>query len=197
MFDDKTPFDEDFLDEDLLDDVSPDEVFLVESDDALLLKFAGTPWEAPLRQVAQNNSWDDRIKLYQAFRAENVLPSHATYFLIAWAIQASAGARIDELYTTMYESRMAAIRAEHGLDEDDEWEPGCGPAEYEALDAEYDQACQAIVRAAYQKYGEHKILELLEKNPEEADRRYGAGYDAMYALIDEDLLKSVSEEMNK
>lgn len=163
-------------------------VFMAELDDALQRKYAGTPWEARISRFDEDTPWEERIALYQAFRAEKLLPPEATYFLIAWAIEALAQERGDHLYETMYEKRFEMIRRAHGLREDDEWEPGKGPKEYEALDAEFDKAVDAICRSTYQRFGEHKMVDLLEKDPDEANRIYEAGHDYIDKLIDAEIL---------
>jgi hypothetical protein len=162
-------------------------IFIAELDDALQQRLAGTKWEAMLTKFTDATPWEDRIALYQALRAEHVFPDDATYFLIAWAIEALAMERADDLYETMYAKRFETIRRAHGLDEDEEWEPGTGPKEYEALDAEYADAVNAISRSTYQRFGEHKMADLLEKDPDEANRRYEAGHTYINDVIDESL----------
>ncbi|HEY3379686.1 MAG TPA: hypothetical protein VGL77_19605 [Armatimonadota bacterium] len=174
----------------------PDErtIFMAELDDALQRKFAGTKWEARLNVMNEETSWEERIALYQALREEKEIPEEAIYFLIAWAIEAMAEERIDETFQSSYAARLAKIKHAHGMEEDDEWEPGSGPAEYEALHAEFLKAVEAIGRAAYQKFGEHKMVERLESDPEEADRIYEAGYNYINELIDQDLFGGSSAE---
>ena len=165
----------------------PDEqsLFIVELDDALQDKLAGTKWEERLSLLSEDTPWEERITLYQALRAEEVFPAEACYFLIVWAIESLAQSHIDELYNAQYAARVDKMRRQHGLSEEDEWGPGEGPAEFQQLEAEFSQAVEAILRATYQHVGEHQIAELIDKDPEEAQRRYEAGNDFIQKLFDE------------
>ncbi|HEX2948113.1 MAG TPA: hypothetical protein VHV83_00845 [Armatimonadota bacterium] len=169
-------------------------VFMAELDGALRRKLAGTPWVSRIEQLDKPHSWEERVAFYQDLRKENVLPNEATYFLIAWAIEALAQERVDHVYDTVYAKRFESIRKAHGLRDNEEWEPGKGPKEYEALDKEFSQAVDAISRSTYQRFGEHKMADLLEKNPDEANRLYEAGHDYIDNLIDEDILAHVRED---
>lgn len=186
---DCSPDEEIFL-EDLFDEEA---MFIAELDEMLCHHFAGTKWEAPMTKLSEDTPWEERIALFQELQNEKALPENATYFLIAWAIESYAEEQIDALYESTYAQRFEKIRGAHGLKEDEEWEPGTGPAEYEELDKEFSAAADVIARTAYQHFCEDSILELIENDPDTATAKYEEGQKYINDKIDEDDL-SLSEE---
>lgn len=184
-----SPDDEIFL-EDLFDEEA---MFIAELDEMLCRHFSGTKWEAQITDLSEDTPWEERIALFQELQNEKALPENATYFLIAWAIESYAEEQIDTLYELSYASRFDKIRCAHGLKEDEEWEPGTGPAEYEELDKEFSATADVIARTAYQHFCEDNILDLIENDPDTATAKYEEGQKYINDKIDEDD-PSLSEE---
>ena len=167
--------------------------FIDEVDSALRRKLAGTPWEEQATQMMEDTPWDERIAFYQALHDAKALPEAATYFLVSWALESLADERIDELYDTQYESRFTKIKIAHGLAEDDDWEPGEGPAEYEALDQEFTQAAEALMQNTYQHFGEQRILVHLRTDPVKANKQFEQGQKYIDELITADFQAYLKE----
>lgn len=184
-----TPFsrEEDlFFDDEFLEDYpDADSLFIQELDDALQAKFAGTPWEARLKTLAESTPWEDRVRLYQELRAAQALPEPATFFLIVWAIEGLAEDRISTNYETVFFRRIEKIRRDHGMSEFDDWEPGKEPSEYMELMEEFNKSADAVTRATYQTFGEYAYLEMQDKDPDRADHLYEEGHNFIEDLIDD------------
>jgi hypothetical protein len=181
-----TDFDEnDFSNLDGITDDYPDSlsIFIAELDDTMQEKLAGTKWEARISTLNEDTPWEDRIALYQALRAEEVFPPEASYFLLVWAIESMAQKRIDELYNSLYAARVDKIRQRYGLTEEEGWETGEGPAEFQEVETEFRRAVDAILSAAYRHVGEAQIAELIEKDAAESQRLYNVGNDYFEDLI--------------
>ena len=180
--------DDDFVNLDVFSDDFPDaqSIFIAELDDTMQEKLTGTKWEARIGMLNEDTPWQERIALYQLLRADEMFPAEACYFLLVWAIESMAQERIDELYNAQYAVRVDKIRQIHGLAENEGWEPGEGPVEFQELETEFSQAVDAILRASYQFVGEHEIADLIENDPDEAQRRYNEGNEFFEKLFYEE-----------
>jgi hypothetical protein len=181
-------FDEnDFSNLDGMTDDYPDSlsIFIAELDDTMQEKLAGTKWEAQISTLNEDTPWEERITLYQALRAEEVFPPEASYFLLVWAIESMAQKRIDELYNSQYAARVDKIRQHYGLSDDEGWETGEVPAEFQQVETEFRRAVDGILSAEYQHVGEGQIADLIEKDAVEAQRLYTVGNDYFENLIGE------------
>jgi hypothetical protein len=186
-------FDEEFDAEDLDDDLENESLFIAELDDALREKLTDTPWTSRFATLSEETPWEERVQLYQALRDGKALPDDATFFLIAWAIESLIEERLFAMYDNVYAKRFEQIRRAHGLAEDENWEPGEGPREYQDLYTEMETASHALARAAYQRFGEERMLDLLKQQPEQADRQYEAGHAYLEKMINESMLRKYTE----
>jgi len=155
-----------------------DEDFVLDLDDALTAELEGTEWEARAEALDEDTPIEDRIRLYQQIRDAGVLPDDAAFFLIAWPVEIIAEERVQDIYQSQYNARFEQLAEEHGLDEDTlaVLEDEELPAEYRALQLEFAQVVDALMVAALQSFGEHKMASLYKTNPEEFDTRYDEGY---------------------
>ena len=81
----------------------------------------------------------ERLAVYQAIRDSGVVPEDAGFYLVSRELEAIAEQHAETALAHL-EDRLRAIEAAHGLEEDDVWEPGEAPAEYEEVLQQYDHA---------------------------------------------------------
>ncbi|MHB9134149.1 MAG: hypothetical protein ACYDBB_24020 [Armatimonadota bacterium] len=176
--------DEEFIDEiPEIDDETMEAAFICEIDDAVHKRLLGTPWEEKALHIANNETpFEERVAFYQELRKANALPEDAGYFLIAWSIAKIADERICQFYESAFASRYAKVLDQYGVDEDVEevWDLEGGPPEYEALNAEFNKAADALNLATYQSFGEHQMGK--DCCSADAQERYDAGYEELVGV---------------
>ena len=91
-------------------------------------------------------------------------------------------------------ARFTRLEEKYHLDQDALENPDAAPPEYRALNLEFAQAANILVVATFQSFGEHKMAFLYQRQPEDFDHRYDAGFEFFFgrddnALTESDLLK--------
>jgi hypothetical protein len=161
-----------------------------------------TPWHVPINArlaevveaAAQTPAWydawmllgpesseEERLKVYQAVRDSGLLPEEAGFYLVAWQIDAMACEAAETALHDLDE-QLEAIKASHGLGEDDLWPPGEGPEEYEDLRQEYQDAWNGLFAGRLAEFGEGAMAELFCADREEFDRRSEAGRQSFHGV---------------
>jgi hypothetical protein len=116
-------------------------------------------WYERWRHLRPDSSEEERLAVYQAIRDSGVLPEDAGLYLVSWQVDAFASQHA-ELALHHLDERLRAIEAAHGLEEDDFWEPGEAPAEYEAVLRQYERAWDEIFAVQLDGFGEQAIAAL-------------------------------------
>jgi len=120
------------------------------------------------------------LALYDAGRASL---DEAVFWVCCFALGASnrAEQRIQATYEEDFASRFEALAKKHGLNEE-QWTPGDGPLEYEALNAEFGQAAQRTNAEVLREYANetgHPVLvtaaDLYESDPAAFEFQVGRG----------------------
>jgi hypothetical protein len=137
-----------------------------------------------LDKLQKASTWDERVTIYLDYRKRGILPGLAGFFLVAHAIDVIAS---DEKIEAMdreplkgIDLRIEAIKKSHGLQDDEEWGIGAGPADYLALVAEWEQFSNQLHADVFRRFGEHEMADLFLNDREEFHRRYEEGWKEMH-----------------
>jgi hypothetical protein len=68
------------------------------------------------------------------------------------------------------------VKREHGLGEDEDWYVDEGPAEWQALNADWERRDDEIQRATLRALGHGDLADLMQRDLEEYESRAEAGY---------------------
>ena len=85
-------------------------------------------------------------------------------------------------------SKMEAIKVREGLLEDDDWDEGEGPADYQALYTEFFTLYDRFLTDTMRRLGEAEMAALYANNRAEYDRLYELGSQAVHGSIPDALL---------
>jgi len=107
-------------------------------------------------------------------------------------LASQANDHTQKVYKREFSERFEAIREKHGLRADKDWAPGEGPEEYEALNAQFETACERVEYEFLQEYADrtgHPLLreaaELLATDRAEFMRRREVGRQSLFGPIKE------------
>lgn len=117
------------------------------------------------------------IAAARALAADGVITADAALFLVEAFLDAVTYASLEsdpEMVRICEE--MDRVKREHGLDEDEEWYVDEGPEEFERLNDEWERRDHENRIAALRALGHGDIADLLERDPEEFDRRTSIGH---------------------
>ena len=108
------------------------------------------------------------------------------------ALGLEAEERCQAVYSREFHDRFQAIRAKHGLSEDQDWPHGEGPDEYEALNREFEGACDEAECQVLREYADrtrHPLVAeaaaLLARDRAEFERRREVGRQSLFGPIKE------------
>ena len=89
-----------------------------------------------------------------------------------------------------FADRFQALCAKHGLGTDDDWAPGEGPEEYEALRREFDAACDQVECEVLREHADrtgHPLVQeaadLFASDRTEFERRFEVGRQSLFGPI--------------
>ena len=116
------------------------------------------------------------IRLSQAARRVNGDPKHVHFQAIAWSCISMAERRwMDDPTINAIWTAMDVIKQREGLDEDDDWSPDEGPADYRDLVAKHDDRHDQIVADIMRDMGEADMAALYLTDRADFDQRYEQG----------------------
>lgn len=116
------------------------------------------------------------IRLAQAMRRSNGDPDHRCFYVIAWnCVSMAERAWPSDPATVDIWAKIDAIKRREGLDDDDAWPTGKGPADYRALDAASTARYDQLVVDQMRLMGEADMAALYVQDRDEFDRRVEAG----------------------
>jgi hypothetical protein len=84
------------------------------------------------------------------------------YILILMLIISVAEKRTQELYRDVFAERCDAIGLDHKLQDDQYWKDGMVPAEWEALNADFEQRSLQILLRTLREYHQDEIADLVQ-----------------------------------
>ncbi len=132
------------------------------------------PWSEAWQRLGPESSEEERLAVYQAVRDAGSVPEEAGFYLVSWQIDVLTLEQADEELQD-YEDRLEEIRQAHGLGEDEDWDEGQGPPDYQAVLRQQHAAWDALYLANLEEYGEHEMARLLREDRAQFDRRSEAG----------------------
>ncbi len=142
---------------------------------SLLDQLSAKPsWCGRWQRLSPESSDQERLTVYQAIRDSGVLPADAGFYLVAWQLDALAEHGVETALRGL-DDRLSTIMRKHGLKDDEIWEPGEAPPEYEAVLRQYNDAWDALLAAELERHGEHALAALFRTDRAEYERRSEAG----------------------
>lgn len=129
------------------------------------------PWIAAARKLA----------------AQGAISEDAVYHLVELFLECVTGdaAANDPEMLRIYDE-LARVRREHGLAEDEDWLVHEGPAEWQALNEDWDRRDLEIRVGALRALGHDDIAEVLERDPEGFRRREASGHFDLWGAGDDE-----------
>ena len=110
--------------------------------------------------------------------ARNALPENPVFrFTVSRFVLEIGEVRGADLWDREYEGRDREIRNRLGIDPDDDFPPGEGPPELDALYSDHERKADALIVSAFREFGEHAAADLFERDMDaffaqtEADRK--------------------------
>jgi hypothetical protein len=131
-------------------------------------------WFPRLQSLDGRSSDEERLEVYQAIRDSGIIPENAGFYLVSLPVD-EISERHAEIALVDLETRLRAIEAAHGLGEDESWETGEAPDEYDDILEQYEQASDEIFAGLLLAHGEEEIAELFRTDRAEYDRRHDEG----------------------
>jgi hypothetical protein len=166
---------------------------------SLLDQLADKPsWYGRWHRLSLESTEEERLTVYQAIRDSGILPEDASFYLVSWQVDALAEHAAETTLRDLDE-RLSAIEREHGLEEDEIWEPDEAPPEYQAVLRQYNDAWDELFAARLEQHGEQALAALFRTDRAEYERRSEAGClffhgrNTVDALDDSDWLDSLLE----
>ncbi|MHC4342769.1 MAG: hypothetical protein ACYSX0_21460 [Planctomycetota bacterium] len=119
-------------------------------------------------------SSEDRLRLSQEARRIGLVPPQVGFFMVALHLVHIADhdtpAELDRVL-----DEISAIEIAHGLEEDESWKPGEGPAEWEVATAKFARLHDQHVAETMRRLGEHEMAKLYLEDREEFDSQSEEG----------------------
>jgi hypothetical protein len=120
--------------------------------------------------------------VYRSVRDSGLVPEDAGLYLVCWQISQMTE-RLADTVLSEFDDRLDAIRAAHGLAEDEDWSLADAPPEYRAVNDEYERASDELFVQVLEAHGEHAIASLYRTDRETYDRRDEAGREYFHGRI--------------
>jgi hypothetical protein len=98
---------------------------------------------------------------FREARDNGTVPPDAGFFLVAHILLAMADEALAEDPLVLELGReLEKMEQDYGLPEEESWAPGDAPEEWEALNRQYEIACDHARAAFFRAYEEHQMAEL-------------------------------------
>jgi len=151
------------------------------------------------RARGEKVTWQEQLEVGLAIYDAGRMPLDAGLFWVARFLLESSGPweeRVQALWAREFHDRFEAIRKQHGLAKDEDWLPGQGPAEYEALNTEFEEATDRVLGEVLGEYAvkiSHPLVrqaaELYAADRLGFDRRVEKGRQWLFGPPDEVMTK--------
>jgi len=107
------------------------------------------------RARGEKVTWQEHLEVGLAIYDAGRMPLDAGLVFVAALLLGSSGPgeeRVQALWAREFHDRFEAVRKQHGMAEDEDWPPGQGPAEYEALNTEFEEATDRVLGEVLGEY---------------------------------------------
>jgi hypothetical protein len=146
--------------------------------------------ESELRELAsrltelEEDALDAQLLVtFREARDNGTVPPDAGFFLVAHILLAMADEAIAEDPLVIELGReLEKMERDYGLEEEQSWAPGEAPEEWEALNRQYDIACDQARVAFFRAYGEQQMAELFLHDRAGFLRRFENGRGFFHGL---------------
>ncbi len=143
------------------------------------------PWYEAWQRLGPESAEEERLAVYQAVRDAGSVPEEAGFYLVSWQIDALTLEEADEELQD-YEDRLGEIRQAHGLDEDEDWEEGEGPPDYQDVLRQQQATWDALYLASLEEHGEQGMAQLFREDREQFDRLSEVGRQFFHGDLPEE-----------
>jgi hypothetical protein len=120
---------------------------------------------------------------FREARDNGTVPADAGFFLVAHILLAMADEALAEDPLVRELGReLEKMEKDYGLPEEKSWAPGEAPEEWEALNRQYEMACDEARVAFFRAYGEAEMAELFQHDRPGFIRRFESGRRFFHGL---------------
>ena len=112
-----------------------------------------------------------RLELMQEGLLVGLFQEHA-FHILRFAIEQVAEDRYGHLYDNEFAERFRVLEEKYGIDTTaEDYDRASNPEQYQALEAEYEEAWEKLWLTVAREFGEYEIARLRENDRGEFDRR--------------------------
>lgn len=120
---------------------------------------------------------------FREARDNGTVPADAGFFLVAHILLAMADEALAEEPLVLELGReLEKMERDYGLQDEQRWAPGDAPEEWEALNRQYEIACDNARAAFFRAYGEQEMAELFTHDRAAFLRRFENGRGFFHGL---------------
>jgi hypothetical protein len=120
---------------------------------------------------------------FREARDTGTVPPDAGFFLVVHILLAMADEALpDDPKVRELGRELERMEQDYGLPEDKSWAPGEAPEEWEALNRQYEMACDEARVAFFRTYGEAEMAELFQHDRAGFIRRFESGRRFFHGL---------------
>jgi len=141
-------------------------------------------WHEAWQRLTLESTQEERLAVYQAIRDSGVLPENAGFYLVRWQVYQITEGLVETVLSDL-DKRLDSIRKALGLAQDEFWEPGEAPAEYEQVSRDYERASDDLFIQTLEAHGEHALAALYRADSDAFERRDEEGRQYFHGSADE------------
>lgn len=120
---------------------------------------------------------------FREARDNGTVPADAGFFLVAHILLAMADEELaDDAKVKQLGHELEVMERDYGLPDESSWGPGEAPEEWEALNRQYEMACDEARAAFFRAYGEEEMAELFVHDRAAFIRRFESGRRFFHGL---------------
>ncbi len=120
---------------------------------------------------------------FREARDNGTVPADAGFFLVAHILLAMADEALpDDAKVRQLGHELEVMERDYGLPEEKSWAPGEAPEEWEALNRQYEMACDEARAGFFRAYGEAEMAELFLHDRATFLRRFENGRGFFHGL---------------
>ncbi len=120
---------------------------------------------------------------FREARDSGTVPPDAGFFLVAHILLAMADESLaEDARVRALGHELEVMERDYGLPEEESWAPGEAPEEWEALNIQYEVACDHARADFFRAYGEEQMAELFLHDRASFIRRFESGHRFFHGL---------------
>jgi hypothetical protein len=120
---------------------------------------------------------------FREARDSGTVPPDAGFFLVAHILLAMADEELpDDAKVRQLGHELEVMERDYGLPDEKSWAPGEAPEEWEALNRQYEMACDEARVGFFRAYGEEEMAELFLHDRAAFIRRFESGRRFFHGL---------------